>query len=298
MTVTTVERGTRQTSSAMRRSLARIALRGLVVAGIAGDDIAGLGRILAPTGTTTVVRSAATTSVAVIPVTAAGTGRTDATGAGAPSLSRLVGALVTPTGLDQVVESPVRGGSGPATGLLGVAKSVLTPVTVARPVADPANRHRPHRSGTRTAGAAYAQLTAGERAGGVTRTAPVGTPTGAQQHLTTVATHPAGDRYGQPRDDSTAARTGRHQARSVYRTGSAGSRHGPVQPRPAPFQAYPDLGLIGATTSASVVSHLGGSAAVAPFTVAGTPVADRRALPAVAVEVARPVAETPTVSPD
>ena len=36
MTVTTVERCTRQTSSSMRRSLARIALRGLVVAGIAG----------------------------------------------------------------------------------------------------------------------------------------------------------------------------------------------------------------------------------------------------------------------
>jgi hypothetical protein len=224
-----------------------------------------VGDILTLTHATTVVHSAGTTPVA----------RTNRSGlaAGSPGL----------------------GGGLP----VGAVSRLLTPAIRAfGPVTAQVNRlGRPLVSPTvftgGTANTRLAALTAAGRTGNGPRTPSAGT-TVAGQHTSMAAAHPAGGPGGH-RAGAGRARD-RHPAGTVYRAG-VGPRHGPALPQPAPFQAYPDLGLLGAAASGSA-SHPGGVATVAPTVVAGAPVAGRRIVAAVDVEVSWLIAQAPTVSPD
>lgn len=88
--------------------------------------------------------------------------------------------------------------------------------------------------------------------------------------------------------------------RGVYGAGPVGSRHGPEQPQPEPFQGLPDPGLLPVASSATSVFHVsgGGAFGVVPAAASGSPEAGRQVIPAAGVGRLPRVAESPTVSPD
>jgi hypothetical protein len=98
-----------------------------------------------------------------------------------------------------------------------------------------------------------------------------------------------------------SAGSDRRPIRGDHRADVVGARDGPVQPLRAPIPGDSDLGLlaVGVPASGSVSHDTGGGAfAVAPTAVADQPATGRRANPAREVAARRPLADTPTVSPD
>jgi hypothetical protein len=339
MAESVVERGERTTSSpSLTRTIRRLALRGLVVAGFAGGIwlLSGSAAHAAgPHGSGPHGNGApdSTGPVANLITGMGGNGIGDLLGTGSSGSAVVdpVSGILAPSDATSIARpGGVLAGAGRAdtttqvvnglAGSLGIggdrAGGPVDPVAGGLlTVAGPGRSLRPiGLSGVKvpqfgTGSVAHRTARRGAAKNSTANTGVTADSTAAAEpgaDITPAATHPAGGPtilrgIGDRHVHRLHAGRDHRPNRTVHRADRVGSRHGPVQPERAPFPAYPDLGLLpmGSSTSGSASHHLGDSAiAVAPSTVVGVSTTSRRGVPARDVEVLRLVAETPTVSPD
>jgi hypothetical protein len=284
MAESTSERSPRRSSTSLLRSrYARLAVRGLVVAGFAG--VAWLLSSSAAAHASSSVTPVPPSSVGLIPALVAESNTGAVLTTASDLVTRVIPVPVAGRAVERVLASPalqpVDAAPDPQQRLLQLPLQLplTSPAHVAAPVKSAAV------SGTAKKTAAQKTV----RQADTVTTAATGVAPSVFSGPTRTVIRQHAERGHAPAPAPAAT-----DPTDVRRT-----HHVPLLPRPAPAPAFPGAGLAsGVPSTGSVLQQDGGMPAIVPATLAAAAVAGNRPVAADDVEVRPLIAESPTVSPD